>query len=328
MKINWFEQLLPLIGLVLFVAVLLRVDLKQLAVVLTNLNYFWIMGSLGLLVCSIVIRTIKWQILLEILEEKFGFWNLARAIIIGFYLGAITPAKVGDFGRAFFLGKHDYRHTIFSIFADRVLDILLLVATGSLAIVGGLFLFGFDPTASFFIVLLCWSIVAAFFFLKNKHRTAATFRPFFELLVPKVIKHKAKSAFDFFYSHVDVFRKKKNKIFVAMLLGSLNWILAIISAGFIALAIGINVPFWFFVIAIPFATLIEALPISISGLGTRETFFLVLFSFFSVAADQAIAFSLLYLTLASILPAFVGFLFFVRRATNLSYLLKEVFASF
>ena len=38
MKINWFEQLLPLIGLVLFVAVLLRVDLKQLAVVLTNLN--------------------------------------------------------------------------------------------------------------------------------------------------------------------------------------------------------------------------------------------------------------------------------------------------
>ena len=72
MKINWFEQLLPLIGLVLFVAVLLRVDLKQLAVVLTNLNYFWIMGSLGLLVCSIVIRTIKWQILLEILEDRHG----------------------------------------------------------------------------------------------------------------------------------------------------------------------------------------------------------------------------------------------------------------
>jgi uncharacterized protein (TIRG00374 family) len=97
-----------------------RLDLIVFAVVLTVVTY--------------VVRTERWQYLLEPLgPTRFGM--VFRATIIGFAASAVLPAKIGEFVRPYLLAKREklsVTATFATILLERVLDlvtVLVLLAT-------------------------------------------------------------------------------------------------------------------------------------------------------------------------------------------------------
>jgi len=79
----------------------------------------------------------------------------------------------------------------------------------------------------------------------------------------------------------------------AISFGILFWITNCLNYYEYAIALGLHVPFTFYLIAVPFVGIVGALPISISGFGVRENLVVYLFSTIHVPPTTALAVVLL-----------------------------------
>jgi glycosyltransferase 2 family protein len=79
----------------------------------------------------------------------------------------------------------------------------------------------------------------------------------------------------------------------AISFGTLFWITNCLNYYEYAIAVGLHVPFTFYLIAVPFVGIVGALPISISGFGVRENLVVYLYSTIHVPATAALAVVLL-----------------------------------
>ena len=73
----------------------------------------------------------------------------------------------------------------------------------------------------------------------------------------------------------------------------------------LAKGVGLNIPFLYFAISVTIAGFITLIPISVSGIGTRDAALILLFTPFLIPKEQIIVFSALIL-LMSLFTAFVG----------------------
>ncbi|MBV9230137.1 MAG: flippase-like domain-containing protein, partial [Chloroflexi bacterium] len=79
----------------------------------------------------------------------------------------------------------------------------------------------------------------------------------------------------------------------AILFGSMFWVTTCLNYYVYGAALGLHIPLYFYLIAIPFASTISSLPISINGFGVRESLFLYLFSKVQVPPASALLLALL-----------------------------------
>ena len=116
-------------------------------------------------------------------------------------------------------------------------------------------------------------------------------------------------------------KQKKSLLFGSVLLGIIAWMISILVAVFVLLSLNISqIPLLFVFVIVPIITLLEILPISISGIGTRDAALIFLFSYFAVSAEQAIAYSLLYLFTGYFFVALLGVIFFIQNPISLKEL--------
>lgn len=87
-------------------------------------NYFWVLVCIILGVFSHVSRTIRWQILLEPLGKKVGFWNTFAAIMISYVANLALP-RLGEVVRCTILKKYEdipVNKSLGTVVAERVAD--------------------------------------------------------------------------------------------------------------------------------------------------------------------------------------------------------------
>ena len=87
--------------------------------------------------------------------------------------------------------------------------------------------------------------------------------------------------------------RRPRSMVAATLFGMLFWVASFLNYYGYAIALGIHVPLPFYVIAIPFVSIIASLPISINGFGVRESAFVYLFSTIHVPIPTATLLALL-----------------------------------
>jgi len=94
---------------------------------LLNVNIAMLLGALGITIALFVIKTIRWQMILRIQGTKLSLWMTLRLVLIGTFGSSITPAKVGDILRAFYLTKEEKTKigkSVFTVVFDRILDLV------------------------------------------------------------------------------------------------------------------------------------------------------------------------------------------------------------
>ncbi|MBV9229111.1 MAG: flippase-like domain-containing protein [Chloroflexi bacterium] len=87
--------------------------------------------------------------------------------------------------------------------------------------------------------------------------------------------------------------KRPGPMIGSMVFGMLFWVTSFLNYYGYAMALGMHVPLGFYVVAIPFVSIIAALPISINGFGVKETAFVYLFSTMHVATPTSTLLALL-----------------------------------
>src|SRR5438067_6490961 len=127
-------QLTRLLGLALTVVFLFlafqRVDLAGFLDELKRVNYLWLLPSALCTLLGYALRTVRWRVILSG-AARAPLGTLFPLLIMGFATNNLLPGRLGEFWRAYLLGrKRSVRKTLAlaSVVVERVFDGLTLLA--------------------------------------------------------------------------------------------------------------------------------------------------------------------------------------------------------
>ncbi len=120
--------LITLVGIVLLVLVLLRVDLRQMIETLRAANYVYLLPALLAQMCFFLVKALRWRYLFPA-DRRIGFSTLFSATMIGYFGNQIIGASSGELLRSIVLGQKrtwSKSATLGTIFVEKIWDILVL----------------------------------------------------------------------------------------------------------------------------------------------------------------------------------------------------------
>lgn len=311
--------LLPLLGLSLFVYIVGRTGLDNITGIIRDADVKLLPLAPVLVVAIILVRGIRWRILMRVVDIDYSLWRSAKVWTIGFFAASVTPAKAGDTLRAFYVREDTGRtfgEAFLTVFIDRLWDLMFVLALGVLSVL--IFSRFYMEIPSGWIVLTASLGIAVCVYLANQRALMRRLlKPMFDALVPKKYKEAFSLNFNTFYDSLALYRRDRGAMVAAFLLTVLVWALVFLLAYYITVLFGIDVDLKYVVLIMPIVTLVELIPISVSGLGTRDATVIYFFSVVGISNAAAVGFSIGYLFIGTYLTALAGFLMWLRHPVKL-----------
>jgi glycosyltransferase 2 family protein len=106
-----------------------RVDLSGFVEELKSVNYVWLVPSAICTLVGYMLRTVRWQVILSG-AARAPLRTLFPVLMMGFATNNLLPGRLGEFWRAYLLGrKRGVRKTfaLASVVVERVFDLLTLI---------------------------------------------------------------------------------------------------------------------------------------------------------------------------------------------------------
>lgn len=293
--VKWERPVKLLITILLISALLAKVKWSNLAGAFEKAD---LRGLPFVLVCSVAmlwLRTYKWYALLRQNLEDVSFKDAWISFLGGTSLGVLTPGRLGELGRIFFLRTANKVRAGELMVIDRLFDlaiILLFAAVGAAAVKQPAWALLTGPLAlSIFYLILHPEHMRWLY-----NRVVAL--PLVRRLLPPVSVSERGIGRSMFLSQLAI--------------TTANFLLDLISFYLLLDAFEkVRWPPVFF--AFPLILLSNLLPITLGGLGVREGASMLLLSLFGISNAAAIDASLLLYLLNTLLPGLFGALFFLRR---------------
>jgi len=243
-----------------------------------------------------VLCAYRWQQLAEILKIRGRFPEFVAFTFVGMFTNLFVPGLLaGDAARAIYLGRPRNRmgEAIASIVADRAVGLLGLFW---LAAASAIFL-NYAPLPPSVITptilvgaLALVGYLAAPLLARLIHRMPRPIRRAGGIIAP--------------YLHRPV-----TLLIPIALSVALQTILAVGQYS-LAVGLGLSAPLSLFLLCVPIANVVASLPLTLNGLGIRESAYLVLFGMAGMHRDDAIALGLLWFA-ATVVSGLTGGIAFV-----------------
>lgn len=238
--------------------VLSKAGAEKVLAIITTINPAAFIFSIILYLASLYVSTVRWRLLLPV---EFKKTKLLSFYMIGSFFNTFLPGVIGgDAVKGYYLYKETNNGslTLASVFMDRYIGFVSLMIMGLVAYIAG-----FNYLKGSIIEWLLPAIILAFVI---GNLVVFGFR------FGKRMKRLAE-----FYKYFDKYRNHKTMIAKTLFLSFIVQIINIISIYVITLGLGQHISIIYFFIFFPIVTTISTLPISISGIGLRESSFVLLF---------------------------------------------------
>ncbi len=311
--------LLPFLGLSLFVYIVGRTGLDNITGIIRDADARLLPLAPVLVVAIILVRGLRWRILMRVVDIDYSLWRSAKVWTIGFFAASVTPAKAGDTLRAFYVREDTGRtfgEAFLTVFIDRMWDLMFVLALGVVSVL--VFSRFYMEIPSGWIVLTASLGIAVCVYLATRRALMRRLlKPMFDALVPNKYKETFSLNFNTFYDSLALYRHDRGAMVLAFLLTVLVWALVFLLAYYITVLFGIDVDLKYVVLIMPIVTLVELIPISVSGLGTRDATVIYFFSVVGISSAAAVGFSIGYLFIGTYLTALAGFLMWLRHPVKL-----------
>ncbi len=280
--------LLKIIGILLFIWILSRIDREQLWNNVKSADIGTIVTACVLLLGSYLAKGYRWHRLILTTHYRPTFNASWKLYSIGTFFGAITPAKLGEFGRVVFLSKAGIskKRSVLLIITERFYDIAVILILSILG-VGVLFGWGWTLLCSIGVLIGCVCGVLLW-------KYARLFQKFFNL--PSIDDPLLRTSL-----HLQL-----------LLTTTVSWALYFAWAILLTWSLHLSVPLIPLVSVFIVTGILALLPIAPSGLGTRDAALLVLLQPFGVTGPEAIALSLLMFTTTLLLSSIGGWYWYLE----------------
>lgn len=311
--------ILPFIGLAIFFIIVRGTGLDKITETFRQIDPRRLLWLPLFIAFIIVIRGYRWQYLMRMVDIDYSLKRSAEVWVIGFFAAAVTPGKVGDALRALYVTNdtgRNFGETFLTVFIDRLLDLVVVLLFGVVTTL--IFSYYYIKVPSVGIIMAgVAAMFVALYLLLHRDLMKKFLKPVFNALTPKKYKDLLKMNFNSFYDSLSVYARKWRGTLNAFLLTVGYWVVVFILAYYIAWVMDTKVSFWYLFIIMPMVTLVELIPISVSGLGTREATVIFFFSLVGIASVQAVGFSIAYLLAGTYLTSAIGFVLWLKNPAKL-----------
>ncbi|MCI5146398.1 MAG: UPF0104 family protein [Candidatus Electrothrix sp. AR3] len=269
-----------------------KIPVADLGILLAGIEYGYLLPIGVLLFCNTVLSALKWRLLLLADKVNIPLSTLTMTYLIGSFYNLFLPSNIGgDSYRIYDIAQksRDGVRSAASVFADRFSGFLALVLLSLISSV--LVARHFDNLLFFFGPLLILLILLAVLTALVKEKPVRLFLAITRLdrfPLPTFLAEKFFLSFQCYGA---------NKILlVQVMLISFAFQLSVISiVWLLALALDAPVSFFYFSAFVPLITLMEAVPISIFGLGLRDAGYVFFFGWAGMSELQTRSLALLFL---------------------------------
>ena len=283
-KRKWFI-LFRLMGIIVFVVLLVKIDIQEVWSNLKKLEIIWFLLALLLQLIMLFLKGLRWNLLKGRDHLVNGFFFTLGTFLESYAMGVITPGRLGEVMKAGYeKNKNDTWYSIFKIVAERGFDVGIFVLIAGLS----LNMYRMLPIHKGFILLIILigftGVLFSFLLI-----TTEDFNRWINAIVFRIHKgHKNEITTKFNLTFIET-----SKVFILSVLSNT---LTFVSCYFLAIGIGLDSSFLYTSGGIAVAGLLNLLPITVMGLGTRELSFLSLFHQYDPSLVMAFSF-LVFLTL-------------------------------
>ncbi|HVP39100.1 MAG TPA: lysylphosphatidylglycerol synthase transmembrane domain-containing protein [Candidatus Saccharimonadales bacterium] len=269
----------------------------------------WLWAAVALFFTSNLLGSWLWGRLLRLQGVEIPFARVAAYYFVGLFFNNFLPANIaGDFARISAARSHSDRAA--PVFSATLMDRMM----GGLAVAG-------LAMAS---VLIAWpwfhdlrvDALVTGLFAVSLVMYLAVFRrdalrvlewPFRALRLPRLRRRMAQ-----LMDQLNAYREQGPRLAALLVLGALIQVMRVCVHLFVARALGIRIPPGVIFTFVPILAAIVMLPISLNGIGVRESASVLLFSMVGLSGGRAIVFQDLTWLLA-ILVSLLGGVIFVLR---------------
>lgn len=269
-----------------------RIDYGSVFATLARAHRGWLVAAFLLTLTFPVFSALRWRRMLGSLGHEVPFRDCFAMIMAAWPMGTITPSKAGDLMKAWYLkDRVPVGLVVGSVLAERVLDVLVLLALAlggclaferyRLALVAGLGLAGG----------LLGIVALTRFRLPLPARLAAKLDPVLESL-----RRMGRSP---------------SLLATVLVWTVLNWMASVVQTLLCYRALGVDVPLLFATGALPLAIFVGLLPLTLSGMGTRDAALIALFARHA-PEPVSLGVGLLYSLFGYWIPAVAGLPFLHR----------------
>ncbi len=295
------------IGLIVFI--LHSIDLQKLGDVFARAKIGWLGIALIFSLGGVLSRVKRWQVLLNTLNVRVPFWELAQIYLIGFLFNNLLPSGLGgDAIRMMELRKHSDRtgDAVSSVVVDRMVG---LFASLSLALLALIFRWNAVPAQIAWVSLgLAGGIIGMGIFLISDKIYHALRRI---SLIKKITDLKFLGELFVSFQSYNLPTLGRAYLFSLILSACL------IGMNFsIGTALGANIVLEHYLIFVPVASVVLILPLSFAGLGMREGAYVFLFGQVGVAEEIALGLSLLVYFIGNVTPGLMGGAIYLWRGAQ------------
>jgi hypothetical protein len=297
-KIIW-----KLLGLIFLVIILLKIDWQGTKEILKRVSFLFIILASFFELFRLFIESLRWKLLIRLQKLSYSVKNSFLVILASTYCGIVTPGRVGNFIRAFYLSKDKsipLGLSFSNVIADQLMELFTIVCFG---------LWGLNILKShfqIFAIIFLSLIFLIFLFSVVKSRNLQEKLVTLILRKRKKILLEAKDGIKYFQQGLKFFYSYK--ILIPFLVSLFSFSILFFHGFIIAKALMINIGFVNLAKAIALTRLISrVIPISFSGWGSKDISLILIFNSWGLDKSVGIAFSLIFLFTSYLISTIFGF---------------------
>lgn len=288
-----------LLTAVIFYIISLNIDFNKILVILSSAKISFLILALSLQFIAIIIASVRWAWIMGKLEFDYSLLFYLKHYFIGTLFSQAMPSSIGgDAYRVIALAKkgHKKSHSFYSVLIDRLMGLLGLF----LLITIGLFNANLDLLEDYLLNGILLLLVVGFL---------AIFSLIFLYKLP-FPKHKFLNWLMILSAHFHQSFRGYLQVIRQLTLSVLIHLFVVTAIYFVGLSLGLNQPFWVFVLFVPISLLLTMIPLSFAGWGIRESAMVFFFSLVGASNEVVLTMSVVYglILIISSLPATYFFL--------------------
>jgi len=294
-----------IVGIAILCIILFRIDLKQAADAISNVNILLLLAISLLTIPQIFLKSLRWRYLLKLQNTEYGIFNSFISYAKGIYCGIITPGRLGELIKVAYLKDEknvEAGEGFSSVLMDRFFDAYILVAISMF----GLLRFRVTEGAVWIFAAGILILIPLIFVAVKVDRVGKIFKRIFNVLFSRNKK-------GFLSGQAESFYRGMKKIPVrgmafAFLLTLFIYMLAFTQYYLLSRLIDLKLSFVDVALVSSMASFVAILPVSFLGIGTRDAALIYLFGKAGIANVSAVIYSFLIFFSFYIMGAFAGFI--------------------
>ena len=283
-----------------------KIDIHDLINDIKGADSLFLCAAFAVFFLGYLLGFLRWQMLLKAAGIRIPLKRLISSFSGGIFFSIFLPSTIGgDVVRTADLAEHTNKakEVIATVFLDRLSGYIGLVIVILPALVLGRGLVHDKVVFSSVVVII--SVLAFILLVLFNNFIYSRLTRFLSAPGAGRIKEAIKDV----HREIHIFRQRRKVIIYNLILSVFIQVILPVSIYLIGCSLGVKVNFIYFLVFLPIIGAITLIPISIGGLGLRESLFVVYFAKAGVVKQLALAMSLLSFSFIVIYGAIGGLIY-------------------